>query len=72
MAQGSASPGVAAKSGPHGIIVCVCVCVCVCARVCVLYVLNLENMCIYIMCKCLGPVQVRHSKCPLLLSQWNL
>ena len=36
-----------------------CVCVCVCA-------LNLENIYIKGMCKHLGPVQVRHSKYPLL------
>ena len=50
--------------------VCVCVCVCgVCACGCafVLNVLNVENMCIQRMCKCLGPVQVRRSKYPLLL-----
>ena len=35
-------------------------CVCVCG--CVLYTLNLENM-----CKRLGPVRVRRSKYPLLL-----
>ena len=37
---------------------------CVCAFM--LCVLNFENMDIKRMCKCLGPLQVRHSKYPLL------
>ena len=51
--------------------VCVCVCVCLCVCVCVvcactctfvLYALNFKNMCTQRICKCIGPVQVRHSK----------
>ena len=45
---------------------CACVrarvCVCVCVRARMLYVLNLENMYFYRMCKRLGPVRVRRCK----------
>ena len=47
-----------------------CVCVSVSARAFVLYALNFEKTCIKKMCKIckrLGPVRDRHSKCPLLL-----
>ena len=40
------------------------VCVCACMRV---VCLDFGNMYKQRMCKCLGPVQVRRSKCPLLL-----
>ena len=45
-----------------------CVCVCVCVHVC-MYVLNLccQNIYSERICKCLGPLWVRHYKNPLLL-----
>ena len=49
---------------------CAGVCACMCMRVWgvfMLYMLNFDNMYVKRMWKCLGPVQVRHSKYSLLL-----
>ena len=46
----------------------VCVSVCVCVHACIsVYAMHFENMCLQLICKHLGPVQVMCPKYPLLL-----
>ena len=45
--------------------VCVCVCVCACVRALCLLIF-MDKSCIKIICKCSGPVWVRHANYPLI------